>query len=1024
MKIVDYYKFWSSFFPDVENFNIVEKIYTDIFNSNLLEDTLCMINNLKKNEFVDLKEKDIEFYLKYKNNFLYKDEYKYFKQSAMYYNFYKPYINYLINEIYSINSLFSKIKVKLLFESLEVGLLNIIAPISGRVLIRETEIKRRKNELIGSNKKERFLYYTNNCLTDDNYILDLYNKYPIMFNIIKKKALSYVNFIIETLKNIERDYKDIKEKFNIDMLKDNLIDIKIGAGDEHNGGKSVIILVFENNKNIVYKPRNLKLDCRFNKLLKWVNSKGLTFDLKDIVLINKDNYGYSEFINNNSCDSEESIKRYYIRSGYLLALIYSLNGSDIHYENIIANGEYPIIIDLETLFNPKKKFDDISDDEENFANEKIYESVLNIGMLPFMFRSNNIEAEYSGLGVNKEQFSPFKSHNIKNRECDDISVEWVNSKIGIQKNNPLLNYKIVNSNDYIKEIVYGFREMYELILNNRDDYMMLVKNLFNCINVRVLMRSTIEYSSLLDVSYHPDMFMDELTRKILLCRVYLAEEKNKDIKKLEYKSLLEGDIPYFTMKTNECNLYSDGNIISNKTISTPMEDFLEKLDKLCEKDRKLQEKFIYKSYSNRKLEYDLDKTKFDFKKIKKVNNDGDNYLDLLDDIAKYIIDESIVYDNKLERYRIWIGSTFNEDQKGYSDINYIGQDLYEGQASIALFLMYYGKISKNREYYLYSKEALTPCIKFIESVDMKHPYTLGAFGGISGRFYALYNLYNITQDKSLKKYILKYLQLFKNIIEKDKLYDIVSGTAGLLHILLAIFGICKEQDILEDIKICIDKSVKHLINNVKSIGEEYMTWNMLIEDEEKSYTGFGHGNAGIVSALARYYKTFHIDENEIIKKVLNYEDSLFNEKLNNWYRDSDKDMVSLGWCHGAPGILLNKLLLIENGLEGLVDKEKLNISIDTTISKAFGNNPCLCHGDLGNLEILYFASKVLKDKVLEEKCKEGFKWIVENVIKYRWKGSSYRGIEAFGIMIGLSGFGYSIMKFNNFDDIPSILYFS
>ena len=859
---------------------------------------------------------------------------------------------------------------------------------------------------------------------NDKYILNLFYKYPVLFNILRKKTLSYVNFIIEALKRIEKDYDEIKDKLNIDILNESLININTGAGDEHNDGKSVIILEFENNKKILYKPRSLKLDYNFNELLKWLNTKGLTLELKDIKIIDKDNYGYVEFVNNSSCNSEELIKKYYIRSGYLLSLIYSLNGSDIHYENIIANGENPIIIDLETLFNPKIDLNELIDDGEKFAIEKIYESVLPIGMLPLMFRSNNIEAEYGGLGANKEQLSPFKSYDIKNRECDDISVEWANKTIGTQKNNPLLNSEIVNSNNYISEISHGFKEMYKLILNNKEAYKSLVKELFDGIDVRVLLRSTMEYSSLLDVSYHPDILMDRLTRRVLLCRIYLEEEKINNIKKLEYKSLLNGDIPYFSMKTNEYRLCSGNNIVNKSTRSTPINYFFEKVDRMCEKDMKLQCKFIYKAYSNRKQEYHLDRTKLDLNKIN-INNKYDNkYKELLNLIAEYIIEESIVYDSKGERYRIWIGSTFNEDEKGYTDTNYVGQDLYSGQSGIALFLMYYGKISKEESYYIYAREALTPCIKFIENVNMEHPFTIGGFAGLGGRFYSIYNLYKLTKDISLKKCILKYLELFKNIIEKDKLYDIVSGSSGLLHILLSLLKKCDEKDILDNLRICIDKCEKHLINNISIIDEKSMTWNMSFEDQQKTYTGFGHGNAGIISALARYSKLFNKDESEIIEKVLNYEDYLFDEKSNNWFRDCDRDMISLGWCHGAPGILLNKLILIENGLENLVDKDKLKIAIDTTIRKSFGNNPSLCHGDLGNLEIIYLASRILNNEVLREKSEAGFKWIIENVIKNRWKGSSYRGIDNFGLMIGLAGFGYSIMKFENFDEVPSILYFS
>ena len=53
--------------------------------------------------------------------------------------------------------------------------------------------------------------------------------------------------------------------------------------------------------------------------------------------------------NTGSCASEEEIRRYYRRTGHLLCLVYALNGSDFHYENLIADGEHPVPIDLETI---------------------------------------------------------------------------------------------------------------------------------------------------------------------------------------------------------------------------------------------------------------------------------------------------------------------------------------------------------------------------------------------------------------------------------------------------------------------------------------------------------------------------------------------------------------------------------------------------------------------------------------------------------------------------------------------------
>lgn len=46
------------------------------------------------------------------------------------------------------------------------------------------------------------------------------------------------------------------------------------------------------------------------------------------------------------CHSREEMGRYYYRSGILLCISYLL-GADLHYENLIAYGEHPILVDLE-----------------------------------------------------------------------------------------------------------------------------------------------------------------------------------------------------------------------------------------------------------------------------------------------------------------------------------------------------------------------------------------------------------------------------------------------------------------------------------------------------------------------------------------------------------------------------------------------------------------------------------------------------------------------------------------------------
>ena len=67
----------------------------------------------------------------------------------------------------------------------------------------------------------------------------------------------------------------------------------------------------------------------------------------------KKEYCFEEFIEHDSLDSLEDAKSYYFNFGCLLALVYMLNGNDMHHENIIAKGKNPVLIDAETFIQQK-----------------------------------------------------------------------------------------------------------------------------------------------------------------------------------------------------------------------------------------------------------------------------------------------------------------------------------------------------------------------------------------------------------------------------------------------------------------------------------------------------------------------------------------------------------------------------------------------------------------------------------------------------------------------------------------------
>ena len=84
--------------------------------------------------------------------------------------------------------------------------------------------------------------------------------------------------------------------------------------------------------------------------------------------------------------------------------------------------------------------------------------------------------------------------------------------------------------------------------------------------------------------------------------------------------------------------------------------------------------------------------------------------------------------------------------------------------------------------------------------------------------------------------------------------------------------------------------------------------------------------------------------------LLSYEDILYSEDLKNWIdlRDPDGRKTMRGWCHGAPGILLSRMSIMDILPD---DKQIKRIScgqyphyFTMSVKKI-----CLCHGMTGNL---------------------------------------------------------------------------
>ena len=105
--------------------------------------------------------------------------------------------------------------------------------------------------------------------------------------------------------------------------------------------------------------------------------------------------------------------------------------------------------------------------------------------------------------------------------------------------------------------------------------------------------------------------------------------------------------------------------------------------------------------------------------------------------------------------------------------------------------------------------------------------------------------------------------------------------------------------------------------------------------------------------------------------------------------------------------------------DSLIAKEFL-VALDQ-IEKRIGYNSCVCHGSMGNLEVL--LSILNRNNVLTS---HGVKWInsIANEINCRKDvicGDDNRNSQV-GLFMGFAGIGYQLLRFFDWENVPSILF--
>jgi type 2 lantibiotic biosynthesis protein LanM len=892
-----------------------------------------------------------------------------------------------------------------------------------RTLVLELHVASRSGLLRGATPEAQLSDFLDR-LREPDFALGLLRQYPVAARHAVECADRWLAFASEMLEQLAADFGQIREAFTPAEDPGPLVQVQGGVSDPHRGERTVLLLRFRSGFRLVYKPKPLALDAAFQELLTWLNERGAVPAFRPLRILDRGAYGWVEFITPAGCVSMAEVSRFYQRQGGYLALFYALAATDFHYENLLAAGEYPVPIDLETLFHPRPA--EVGALRlERLADEAVWDSVLRPGLLPQrIWARDNAGVDISGFGATAGQVTSVPVLKLGGGETDlpYFRREIVDMPVGAG-HRPSLDGQEVDVRDHTAAIADGFAAVYRLLVRWRDDLLAPEGPLSACAEAptRILVRPTIVYDRLLSESYHPYVLQDALDRDRLLDRLWVDVEARPGLERLlpwEHRDLVQGDIPLFTSRAGSRGLWaSTGEHIPDMLPESGLARVREILLEMGEADLARQLRIVHGSLETLRLHSrEALWPSYRFAEAD-LPAPADRFLAAARAVGDRL--ESSVF--RQNGSATWLGFS-RMGASGFWSFEPVGYGLYSGLSGIALFLGHLGAATAESRYTEVARAGFATVLGRVEN-DPGNWIGLGGFTGLGSILYTCLQLATVWGEPGLFAVAESIVEKLPERIERDETLDLIGGSAGCLLALLRLHALHPSPRTLAVALQCGER----LLAQGKEM-ETGLAW-LAPGTGSRPLAGLSHGAAGIAWALAELSAVTGEERfRAACRGALAYERSLFSAEKGNWpdlREDPSSDRPWKGefmcaWCHGAPGIGLARLaclsLLPEPGMVGEID-----VAVNTTLRWGFGGNHSLCHGDLGNLDLLLEAGRRLGREDLLGRVYRAAAGILQGIEERGWLSGAALAPEIPGLMTGLSGIGYQLLRLSSVETVPSVL---
>ena len=133
----------------------------------------------------------------------------------------------------------------------------------------------------------------------------LFEDKPVLLRLIAVVTRQWIETSREFILRLDADLPTIRRDILCSNADSPVAKIEGGFSDPHNGGRSVRIVSFADGARVVYKPKDLRLDIAWHRLIERLNRANPPIELKAVRAIAPDGYGWTEFIDHTGCADRE-----------------------------------------------------------------------------------------------------------------------------------------------------------------------------------------------------------------------------------------------------------------------------------------------------------------------------------------------------------------------------------------------------------------------------------------------------------------------------------------------------------------------------------------------------------------------------------------------------------------------------------------------------------------------------------------------------------------------------------------------